>query len=87
MAVYPDGVEEILLDVPRYDYNWQLRYRLKIPKRIPAGSKIVCQATFDNSWGNLSNPDPMRWVRWGERTRDEMLIGFFTYAKATMAGP
>lgn len=76
-AVYPDGKKEILLDVPAYDFNWQTAYRAAEPIKIPAGSKIQCEATFDNSTANLNNPDPAKTVRWGDQTDDEMMIGYF----------
>ena len=78
MAEYPDGAKEILLDVPRYDFNWQMRYDLAEPKLLPSGTRLHCTALFDNSENNLSNPDPRRDVRWGEQTWDEMMIGYFT---------
>ena len=77
-AEYPDGTEEILLDVPRYDFNWQLRYHLKEPKLMPKGTKLKCVAHFDNSEDNLVNPDPTMDVTWGDQTYEEMMIGFFT---------
>ncbi len=77
-AQYPDGRREILLDVPRYDFNWQLRYDLTEPKLLPSGTKLLCTAHFDNSEHNLSNPDPKRNVHWGDQTWDEMMIGYFT---------
>ena len=77
-AHYPDGREEILLDVPRYDFNWQLRYKLVEPKVMPAGTEIKCVAHFDNSGENLSNPDPSIDVTWGDQTWEEMMIGFLT---------
>lgn len=76
-AEYPDGTREILLDVPRYDFNWQLRYELAEPKLIPAGTTMHCTAHFDNSVDNLANPDPADTVRWGDQTWEEMMIGFF----------
>ena len=77
VATYPDGKEEVLLDVPTYDFNWQTTYHLKEPKHIPANTKLVCTATWDNSEENLSNPDPTKTVSWGEQTFEEMMIGFF----------
>ena len=74
---YPDGSSEILLDVPRYDFNWQLRYELAEPKRLPKDTLLTCTAHFDNSVDNLVNPDPTSRVRWGEQTWDEMMIGYF----------
>jgi hypothetical protein len=79
-ARYPDGTSEILLDIPRYDFNWQTAYRLAAPKSLPAGTRIQCQAHFDNSEDNLANPDPDRTVRWGDQTWDEMMIGYFDVA-------
>ncbi len=74
---YPDGRSEILLDVPRYDFNWQLRYELAEPKILPRDTLLTCTAHFDNSAGNVVNPDPAARVRWGEQTWDEMMIGYF----------
>jgi peroxiredoxin len=74
----PDGTREVLLDVPRYDFNWQLWYMLKQPKHIPKGSKMVCTAFFDNSSENPANPDPSQEVIWGEQTWDEMMFGFYS---------
>ncbi|MBX3412957.1 MAG: redoxin domain-containing protein [Pirellulales bacterium] len=78
---YPDGSRETLLNVPRYDFNWQLEYILDEPKQIPAGTKLICRAKYDNSAGNKSNPDPTHWVTFGEQTWQEMLIGFFIIAE------
>jgi hypothetical protein len=78
-VIFPDGKEQILLDVPRYDFAWQTVYRLEKPLDLPAGTKIECTAVFDNSAKNRNNPDPTKWVRWGEQTWDEMMIGFLDY--------
>ncbi|MEX0711862.1 MAG: redoxin domain-containing protein [Pirellulales bacterium] len=76
-AEYPDGRREILLDIPRYDFNWQLRYELAEPKLLPEGTLLLCTAHFDNSQGNPSNPDPTQTVRWGDQTFEEMMIGYY----------
>jgi hypothetical protein len=78
-AVYPDGRQEVLLSVPKYDFNWQLRYHLQTPLTLPKGTRIDCVAHFDNSANNKYNPDPTKSVHWGEQTWEEMMIGFFTY--------
>ncbi len=77
-ATYPDGTTETLLDVPKYDFNWQLRYEFSEPKLMPKGTVVKCTATFDNSADNPNNPDPTRKVTWGQQSFDEMMIGFFT---------
>lgn len=76
-AIYPNGLREILLDVPRFDFNWQNSYRLSKPKILPEGTIVKCTASFDNSKNNLSNPDPSILVKWGEQTWEEMMIGYF----------
>jgi len=77
-AEYPDGRREVLLDIPRYDFNWQLRYQLAVPKPLPQGTILHCTAHFDNSAENLANPDPSKPVRWGDQTWEEMMIGYFS---------
>jgi peroxiredoxin len=84
-AHYPDGQREILLDVPDWDFNWQLQYELAEPKPLPKGTRLVCTATYDNSDANRSNPDPTQWVTFGEQTWDEMMIGFFVIAEKRSA--
>lgn len=79
-AHYPSGDTEVLLDVPQYDFNWQLRYELAEPKLMPEGTKIVCTGLYDNSADNPFNPDPSQTVRFGEQTWDEMVNGFFVAA-------
>jgi peroxiredoxin len=76
-AHYPDGRQETLLDVPRYDFNWQNTYILAEPKTLPKGTRIHCVAHYNNSKSNYSNPDPSQTVRWGDQTWEEMMIGYF----------
>jgi peroxiredoxin len=83
VARYPDGREELLLSVPKYDFNWQTTYSLKTPKPIPAGTRIVHSTTYDNSAQNPANPDPNRIVPWGEQSWDEMLYGVVRYREVT----
>lgn len=76
---YPDGKEETVLSVPRFDFNWQANYRLEKPLILPKGTIMTCTAHFDNSKSNLNNPDPSKWVMWGDQTWEEMMIGFADY--------
>ncbi|HRH96763.1 MAG TPA: redoxin domain-containing protein, partial [Prosthecobacter sp.] len=78
-AVSPDGKTETLLDIPRYDFNWQLRYDYAMPRFLPRGTTIKITAVFDNSTGNPANPDPTKNVRWGQQTFDEMMIGYLEH--------
>jgi hypothetical protein len=68
--IYPDGREEIILDVPHYDFNWQITY--KIAREIPRGSRMRVQFAYDNSAGNRYNPDPSKWVYYGQQSWEEM---------------
>lgn len=77
--IHADGREELLLDIPHYDFNWQLRYDFKEPKVFPKGSSLRITAAYDNSAGNRANPDPSKTVRWGQQTYDEMMIGYVEY--------
>jgi Copper type II ascorbate-dependent monooxygenase, C-terminal domain len=81
-VTYRDGRKEVLLDVPRYDFNWQLTYQLSEPKLLPKGTTLLCHAVFDNSEANLANPDPKKAVHFGEQTWDEMMVGMFYYGLA-----
>ncbi|HSB11862.1 MAG TPA: cytochrome c [Blastocatellia bacterium] len=78
-AIYPDGRSEILLAVPRYNFNWQVYYYPKTPIAIPKGTRIEAVAHYDNSTNNPQNPDPNREVRFGEQTWDEMMNAFFDF--------
>ncbi len=84
-AAYPDGRREALLSVPDYHFQWQMAYQLKDPKPMPAGTKILVDAEFDNSAKNPVNPDPDREVRWGPLSKDEMLVAYMMYTTARKA--
>lgn len=83
LLLYPDGRHEPLLSISAWDFDWQATYRLAKPMLIPAGSKIMGIATYDNSEKNKSNPDPTREVHFGEQTWDEMMIGYLDVVDAT----
>lgn len=82
VAHYPDGTTETLLDVPQYDFNWQIDYFYKEPKYIPAGSSIEVEMHFDNSEDRASYTyiDPNRAVKFGGPTTDEMDLMWMTYS-------
>lgn len=84
--VKQDGSTETLLDIPRYDFNWQLRYDLGQYRVLPRGTVLKITAAFDNSAGNPANPDPGKTVRWGQQTFDEMMIGYIEHFVPVSAG-
>ena len=80
VVTYPDGREETILDVPRFDFNWQIHYELAEPLHLPAGSKISGIGVYDNSLGNRWNPGPHLEVYWGQQSWDEMYQAFTEYS-------
>jgi hypothetical protein len=77
--VYPDGRSEVVLTVPKYDFNWQTYYVLREPLAAPKGSRLEAFAHYDNSAENKWNPDPTLEVSWGEQTWQEMQYSGITY--------
>jgi hypothetical protein len=88
-ATYPDGRQEVLLNVPRYDQSWQVTYTYRQPKLLPKGTRIDVEMVYDNSEhrGNKRQFDPTETVRNGPRTQDEMMGGVFTYADVEPGDP
>jgi hypothetical protein len=80
--VRPNGRREILMRVPKYDFNWQLVYRLKEPVRVETGSVLIVTAHYDNSPNNPANPDPSQPVRWGDKSEEEMMTSWIEYLDA-----
>jgi len=74
-----NGNKETLLDIPQYDFNWQLRYEYAKPRRIRGGTTLKYTAWYDNSENNPANPDPTQPVYWGEQTFEEMHIGYIEF--------
>jgi hypothetical protein len=77
-AEYPDGNSEVLLSVPKYEFNWQFSYELEEPLFLPAGTRLVVKGAMDNSDRNRFNPDPSKPVHFGLQTMHEMFFGFTT---------
>ncbi len=73
-ATYPDGRSEVILSVPKYDFNWQTDYVFAQPLKLPKGTKIRAVAHYDNSTANKANPDPKVNVKWGDQTWEEMMF-------------
>jgi hypothetical protein len=72
----PNGKQETLLSVPRYDPHWQLTYELARPLKVKRGSILTAYGHFDNSMGNPHNPDPSAVVKFGPQGTDEMYLPF-----------
>jgi hypothetical protein len=79
-ATYPDGRKEVILSVPKYDFNWQHEYVFAQPLQLPAGTRLHAKAWYDNSPANKSNPDPDKTVTWGDQTWEEMMYTSITFS-------
>ena len=79
-ATYPDGRTDVLLSVPKYDFNWQTEYVFAQPLKLPKGTTIRAVAHYDNSAANKDNPDPSADVAWGDQTWEEMMFTAFVYS-------
>jgi hypothetical protein len=64
--------EELILSLPKYDFNWQRGYDFATPIKIAPGTKLITRYQYDNSKNNPANPDPTITVRWGEQSWEEM---------------
>lgn len=72
-ATLPNGTKQNLYSITDWDFNWQGVYFYKEYVRLPKGTVIHAELTWDNSDKNPRNPKspPVR-VRWGEASFDEM---------------
>jgi hypothetical protein len=78
---YPDGQEEALINIPNFNYNWQLAYRPSELKQIPAGSVFRVETVYDNSASNPFNPSPDQITGQGYRVDSEMFSHFIRMAE------
>jgi hypothetical protein len=70
---------ETITDVNRFTWTWQITYPYKNRPAYPKGTVLHSIAYHDNSPANKENPDPSAFVGWGDRTVDEMNIGWLDF--------
>lgn len=86
-AIAPKGDTIRLIHIPKWDFRWQYFYTFPTMLKIPKGSVIYLEASFDNTTENPNNPyDPPQEIREryefggaGMRTTDEMLQFIITW--------
>ncbi len=79
-AVTPRGDTIKMIRIPEWDFHWQGTYTFQKVQRLPAGSRIVATATYDNTLKNPFNPsNPPKNVALGEATTDEMFLIYFIF--------
>jgi len=72
-ARLPDGRREWLIDIADWDFRWQDVYRYRAPLRLPRGTILEMEYTYDNSSANPRNPNhPPQRVTFGQTSRSEM---------------
>ena len=76
-AVKPNGDTVKLVKINDWDFRWQGNYRFTNLLRLPVGSRLMADATYDNTAQNPRNPfSPPQTVTWGESTTAEMLLTY-----------
>ena len=84
-AKLPDGSVVPLIWIKDWDFNWQGQYRYQSPIKLPKGTEIDMQYTYDNSEANPRNPsNPPQRVKFGEQTANEMA---FAFVQVTLENP
>lgn len=79
-AVTPANDTVKFADIPHWDFHWQDFYFFKHLQKVPTGSVMKGEATYDNTVNNLNNPsNPPVWVFAGESTTDEMFLVYFHF--------
>ena len=67
-----------MINIPHWDFEWQDFYYFKNMKHVPTGSTIKADAVYDNTSGNIHNPNsPPATITAGFNTADEMLVVYF----------
>ncbi|OFW46688.1 MAG: hypothetical protein A3J29_00905 [Acidobacteria bacterium RIFCSPLOWO2_12_FULL_67_14b] len=73
VADLPDGTSRLVMHIKDWDFRWQHVYREVTPIRLPKGTRLSMEYTYDNSAANARNPQlPPARVFWGQRSKDEM---------------
>ena len=87
--VLADGTKKQLINLPRYDFNWQRTYDFAEPVLVPKGAKLVATYLYDNSVRNAANPDPKAKVIWGDQSWEEMHYTsiYYQWTDETVAKP
>jgi thiol-disulfide isomerase/thioredoxin len=74
-----NGQIRTLLEIPHYDFNWELLYRYYEPQPVARGETLKFTVWYNNSKSNPANPDPTQTVRWGKQKSDEMHLGYIEF--------
>jgi mono/diheme cytochrome c family protein len=67
--------EQVLLDIPNWDFDWQLNFDFAEPVDLSVGDVITVECSWDRN--RLDPPQP-RYITWSEGTEDEMCYSALT---------
>ena len=67
--------EKVLLDIPTWNFDWQMNYELAKPLHVEAGQTVRMECSWDRS---LDPNRPQKYIVFAEGTEDEMC--FSTYS-------
>ncbi|MEI6233355.1 MAG: hypothetical protein WCT04_09895 [Planctomycetota bacterium] len=85
-ATLPDGSKKSMIWIKDWDFSWQDQYLYKTPMKLPKGTNIAFEYTYDNSADNPRNPsNPPKAVKWGHETNDEMALVFLSYVSKSQS--
>ncbi len=76
LTLDPDtDAAQVVLDIPEWNFDWQMNYSLQTPIRVDAGQTIRMTCTWDRS---IDPNRPSKYIVFADGTEDEMC--FSTYA-------
>lgn len=77
-AITPTNDTIPLINIENWDFHWQGQYNYRQPLKLPIGTILYGEATFDNTTSNPWQPSsPPQNVSQGESTTDEMMLIYF----------
>ena len=86
-GILPGGDTLKMINIPNWDFHWQGFYSFRNVQKIPGGTTLYAEASYDNTRYNASNPNsPPKTVVAGEATTDEMMIAYFQFLAPYQAG-
>jgi hypothetical protein len=66
-----------LINIPQWDFHWQMLYSYPFMVKLPENSVVHARAVYDNTIYNPNNPhNPPEDVHYGESSEDEMFKYF-----------
>ncbi len=76
--------QKILLDIPVWNFDWQLNYELVTPLHVNAGDPVTMTCT----WDRAKDPNrPPKYIVFAEGTEDEMCFGTYALIPDDQSGP